>query len=179
MALLNPFPGGATYKREHFKLYLRLPTGVGGELESYVIGRDNDDLSPENSWNEDDFKNVIGEFISNNTLENETLSVEPFRLRTDDKLSDILMSFYINRASGSDIEFKDGFGAVIMEINPTTGNLEPTSTKAYISSCVILYNPPGGSSTEALAMPFTVKLIGIAKPAKFTVATSDFEEATT
>lgn len=169
MAIITQ-PAQPRSKREWFRQYLIIP---GTTPTTYTLGRDNTSLTADLSWDETDELNVIGEMTSANKLTAVSTSIDTYYARRGDKLSELLMEWYLKRADMDDVMIPNGYGEVYIE-EEESGGLPVTSDKANLQDCVILIQSIGGDSTNPVNIPFNIKKIGVTVPATFTVATGTF-----
>jgi hypothetical protein len=156
--------------RHYLRFYVLFKSIKDNSDVTYIVGRDNDDLSIETNWNEEDFKNVLGEMDSTNTRESESLSVEPFSARAGDEL----FLWLVDKASrGAQLsEMAVRFGEVLLDF--TEDPEDPEIIYATVQKGYILDQSRGGASSGALSVPYTLKTAGAKRPATFDLATETF-----
>ena len=137
----------------------------------YKLGRDNDDLSREYGWEENDLLNVLGEFVSDNKISSNTVSADPFYARIGDDMASLLYMFDETRADLDRV--KRDYAEVVIDLEAET------VVYAFIQPAYILIQSVGGPSDNADNIPFNLKLTGKPQEATYNIATESFTPVVT
>ena len=155
-------------KREQRRFYIdaRINPDVGTP-KFYLLGEDNDALTREISWKNEQKKNVLGVTTATSTLEGESISAEPFYAREGDDMALLLQHF-----DEKDLELD----SIKRNYYEAKIDNEGKTIYAFRKVADIMLQSVGGSSEDADNMPFEISLSGAKIEMEFDLATETFTE---
>jgi hypothetical protein len=133
----------------------------------YVLGYDVEDLVRDISWNETDITNVFDVQTVINKRGLETISVDPFKARKDDAMTELLMHLDERRA---------GLDNIKRRYYEVTLDDEGNVLSAFTQMADIKLSSKGGSGGEGVNMPFDISLSGDRRAVGYDLASNTFEE---
>ena len=133
----------------------------------YLLGEDNDDLTRDISWSNEQTRNVLGVTRSTSTVDGETVSAEPFYAREGDDMALLLQHFDMTKAELDSI--KRTYYEAKIDNNGDT-------IYAFRQVADIMLQSVGGPADNADNLPFEIALSGPKVEMEYDMATETFTE---
>jgi len=155
---------GQKLKREYRAHYIDASATGTGTLNFVRIGKDNDDLTRTINYETESFKNVIGETEVTSTRSEDSMDVDPYYIRKDEPLGELLIRIDIEGLELDDL--KRSYVEVIMQENGTS--------EAFMQVADITPTSAGGASSDGVTVPFTLTLGGTKTKGSWDTSTKTF-----
>lgn len=136
----------------------------------YMIGEDNDDLTRERNDSVDATPNVLGKTNITTTPGAQTTSIEPYKLRGNDKLSYLL--YMIDKYDLKDSQAK------VNGMEVTYGDVQSEGVYGAWTEHAIISVTSSGGDTTALGYPNTLNWCGDKTHGTFSTSTKQFTATT-
>ncbi len=137
-----------------------------------AIGKDNDELSKELNNEVEETRNVLGETEVDVTAGNRTMTVDPYKLRSDSKFADELYDINKYDRDGSDVEYPFLEVNTLKTIEGKTGEYD-----AWVQNAAVDLKSWGGD-VKALGTPFDIHFLGKKTYGTFNPTTKKFTPET-
>lgn len=149
------------------------PTKKGDSTATWeVLGKDNDELNKELNNEVEETRNVLGETEVDVTAGNRTMTIDPYKLRSDSKFADELYDINKYDKDGSDVEYPFLEVNTLKEVTGKTGEYD-----AWVQTAAVDLKTWGGD-TKALGTPFDIHFIGKKNYGTFNPSTKTFTPGT-